>query len=307
MNRLGKISAAIAAGALSICAVQGLSASGSSASEIVFDFRSDGKNTVQLSADAVAAKAQTVPFSVYIPENPGVRSISLKMQINDGQPSGDLLLNYGFEMTCEYAEPYCFDSQNGGSPYGRGGIRNLTAERMNLVWVYDAEDAENADAAASPGRAAWDSSQNWVYDNAFLTGTLTVPKGTPAGTYQLDVRREPYVPYAFWSNGSQQTAESTCSGLRADGISFKVAYDTIPLVIEIGEGGKVRCPGDTDGNGQVNVADAVLLARVAGNDPQVANEITAQGLENADVDGKNGVTGDDLTLLLRVLAHLEVL
>ena len=63
--------------------------------------------------------------------------------------------------------------------------------------------------------------------------------------------------------------------------------------------------GDVDENAKVDVADAVLLARVAGNDPTVADDVTAQGLANGDMNSDGTTNGDDLTALLRKLANLE--
>ena len=66
-------------------------------------------------------------------------------------------------------------------------------------------------------------------------------------------------------------------------------------------------PGDADENNKLDVADAVLVARVVGNDPTVSEEISAQGLTNADVDGKSGISDGDLTKILRTLANLDTL
>lgn len=60
--------------------------------------------------------------------------------------------------------------------------------------------------------------------------------------------------------------------------------------------------GDLNLDCAVNVKDAVLLARLAGNGEDVA--ITDQGMANADVDGAEGVSVDDLTKLLQAIANL---
>ncbi len=63
--------------------------------------------------------------------------------------------------------------------------------------------------------------------------------------------------------------------------------------------------GDVDCNKKRDVSDAVLLARFLAQDKTA--EITDQGIVNADVDRQDGATGDDLTLLLEVIARIKTL
>ncbi|MBQ3940283.1 MAG: glycoside hydrolase [Oscillospiraceae bacterium] len=60
-------------------------------------------------------------------------------------------------------------------------------------------------------------------------------------------------------------------------------------------------PGDVDTNGAVQIADAVLLARYLAED-QVT--VTAEGKVNAELDGNEELTTDDLGRLLMMLAGL---
>ncbi len=60
--------------------------------------------------------------------------------------------------------------------------------------------------------------------------------------------------------------------------------------------------GDANLDGQVNIADAVLVIQVATNPDKYAQgksefSITAQGEKNADVDGKAGLTNEDALLI----------
>ena len=63
--------------------------------------------------------------------------------------------------------------------------------------------------------------------------------------------------------------------------------------------------GDTDCNGEVNVLDAVLLARVFGESDGV--DISDQGKKNGDCNQNGTPETDDLTLLLLHLAHIKPL
>ncbi|MBQ8921813.1 MAG: glycoside hydrolase family 9 protein [Oscillospiraceae bacterium] len=58
--------------------------------------------------------------------------------------------------------------------------------------------------------------------------------------------------------------------------------------------------GDADCNDEVNVLDAVMLARVASEDTETG--ITAQGKLNADVTHDSAIKSDDLSKLLKYLA-----
>lgn len=60
--------------------------------------------------------------------------------------------------------------------------------------------------------------------------------------------------------------------------------------------------GDVDCNGDVNVADAVLLARFLAEDKEIT--VSAQGKVNANVSGDADTTSDDLGMILEFLAGL---
>lgn len=61
--------------------------------------------------------------------------------------------------------------------------------------------------------------------------------------------------------------------------------------------------GDVDCDGEVALADAILLARYVAEDTTV--NVTAQGLTNADMNSDGVWDASDLTTILRILAKLE--
>ena len=63
-----------------------------------------------------------------------------------------------------------------------------------------------------------------------------------------------------------------------------------------------KTPGDVNLDKQITVADAILIARIAAEDTAV--KVTEQGMVNASVDGKDGVTSDDVAQILKVLAGI---
>jgi len=63
--------------------------------------------------------------------------------------------------------------------------------------------------------------------------------------------------------------------------------------------------GDTDCNNMIDVSDAVLLARVITEDRNAV--ITDSGRKNADCDRNGTLDPDDITMILRHIAKLEIL
>lgn len=62
--------------------------------------------------------------------------------------------------------------------------------------------------------------------------------------------------------------------------------------------------GDVDCNGEVNVMDAVLLARITGDDSTLKpGEVTDQSKTNSDVTHDGACTTEDLAKLMRYLAN----
>ena len=63
-----------------------------------------------------------------------------------------------------------------------------------------------------------------------------------------------------------------------------------------------RKPGDVNEDGKITVSDAILLARVAAED--TGAKITDQGKINGDIDGTEGISTGDTTVLLKLLAGI---
>lgn len=63
----------------------------------------------------------------------------------------------------------------------------------------------------------------------------------------------------------------------------------------------LQLSGDVNSDGQITVADGVMLARVVAEDTTVS--ISEQGLANADVNGDGEITANDTTALLKRLAN----
>ena len=64
---------------------------------------------------------------------------------------------------------------------------------------------------------------------------------------------------------------------------------------------KQNVTGDANCDGSLDVADAVLVARVVTEDTTA--EITRQGILNGDADGDSQLTGNDVTMLLKAISR----
>ena len=62
-------------------------------------------------------------------------------------------------------------------------------------------------------------------------------------------------------------------------------------------------PGDANCSGNVDVEDAVLICRILAEDGEAV--ISDTGRRNADCDGNKGLTMDDSTAILLVIAKLQ--
>ncbi|MBP0971468.1 MAG: Ig-like domain-containing protein [Oscillospiraceae bacterium] len=215
---------------------------------LTFEFRAEGKNEFSIKAEDIAARDISVPVKLYIPENPGVNGIQLKMQINDGQlDEKGVFGNYGLYMAKgSFSSPYCFDSSSKGDV--STSLANIfNADKMNISWVYSTNTEKNPDAAVEAGTVSWNSDVNWAYQNAFADIELVVPKNTPAGDYTLDVRKDTYVNAQTVDSAKPVTEHSSCSSASESAVSFQ----SVPLTIHVEE-----TAAETDWTDTYKIADA---------------------------------------------------
>ncbi|MBQ8921582.1 MAG: Ig-like domain-containing protein [Oscillospiraceae bacterium] len=233
--RFKKLLSALLAGSMTATALLGAGAMPAAAEGeiLTFDFQSNGSNEVVISAEQIAEGDVAVPVNIYIPENPGVYAINLKLQINDGQVAEDGSFgNYGLYLADgKISETFCFDSAHEGAS-ASSFVSDFNASQMNVEWLYTMDPTKNADSAAEAGTTAWTADASWAYDAPFAEASLIVPEGTPAGTYVLDIRRDPYVNALSIGKDNPKYSESYCASGTADG---DLAYQSKPLTIVVAE------------------------------------------------------------------------
>lgn len=125
------------------------------------------------------------------------------------------------------------------------------------------------------------------------TGSISAnpaPDGTPRGTEINDTK-----PTETTATTSETTSEKTTSS---------TTESTEKKTSETTQSGKTVW-GDANEDKQVDVSDAVLVARFAAEDSEAV--ISAQGKLNADVTGDQNINGDDTIKILRAIAKLITL
>ena len=236
MNQKKLLAAALACcmAAAPVISTSAFAADDAAAPGLVFDITSGKSNEITLTTDDLAGADYSIPIEIYVPSNPGVNGIGLKLQIGDGQVSEDGSFgNYGFRM--ENAKfggvnsGFCFDSENKGDA-SKAFTAIISEKYMNIGWVYRYEQTANADAVSEPGTTSWTSDTSWAYDNAFVSFTLVVPKDAPVDDYVLDVRRDKYVNHLA---SSQTTTNYSITAITHAEDLKRLEYDTKPFTIHV--------------------------------------------------------------------------
>ena len=140
-----------------------------------------------------------------------------------------------------------------------------------------------------------------VYTAQIAAGAHTIEKGSGSSNlFYLAVATEGSTQPPVTSSTTTTTTETELAvseSIPEETTESQPAETTAPVIITEKTAGDVDCSGD------VNVADAVLLARFCAEDKEIS--VSAQGKENANVNGDEAVNNDDLTVLLEYLAGIR--
>ena len=156
-----------------------------------------------------------------------------------------------------------------------------------------------------------------VCEEAYKRGHCPVMWSTPGGHYDREafrlcdqeLQKKLYAiggkPYQPRETMPAQTTEPPAGTTAAPETETATAPEPEPETTpaQTSEPAASGKAGDIDGNGEVNVADAVLLARFCAEDQEIS--VSAAGKANADVNGDSDVTSEDLTVILEFLAGIR--
>ena len=138
-------------------------------------------------------------------------------------------------------------------------------------------------------------------------GIVTVPVQAGAHTVaKADSCNLFYMEYLSGSTQTQteSTSETTVTTVTTASETAPVsAQETTTTVMQTSETAPAASlAGDVNCSGQVDVSDAVLLARFVAEDSEA--NLTAAGKANADCDGTSGISSSDVIHILRIIAKL---
>ena len=80
-------------------------------------------------------------------------------------------------------------------------------------------------------------------------------------------------------------------------IPFLLCAAVLLSMLMVHAAGSTVYPGDVNTDRNIDVSDAVLLARFCAEDPEAV--VSAEGRQNADVNSDNHISGEDLIMLLQ--------
>ena len=152
-------------------------------------------------------------------------------------------------------------------------------------------------------------------DAVVYTGTKTTFYCMAAGKYELHYHWQ-YTDDngTTWNDaGSSEFKLTVTADKAADGRKYRcvvedvkqhrVISDAVTLTVRKDNSGDKPAgyhPGDLNGDGQIDVSDAVLLARFVAEDSSA--KISSVGILNADVDGNGNAGSEDIVLILQFIA-----
>ena len=195
-------------------------------------------------------------------------------------------------------------------------VQTTTTVTEQKVWYVNTEgkqkialEATGAPWAAVEGQYGyWDNAkQEWVqktfrYENSLgESGSAVIELDLGAANITDSLQIQVWY-YAAWDNAAGDMVPLDQSGLNFTAYPIEDGGEsTAPA--ETTQPASDGLRGDVDCNGAVNVADAVLLAQYCAEISGTV--VSAQGLENAELDGSAGLNGDDVTCLLEMIAGLR--
>ena len=196
----------------------------------------------------------------YSEGKPGYATVADKPVLYEGDPTGN---TYYASIKFEDGRAIC--------PIGQSEHRDEVQFR---IYIPDAIDGQ-------PTTGAWDPTNDWSYEGLTATDSL---KSSAALNQHITMYVNGVLVWGEEPDGTKPDPNATIT---------TEPDTTEPISDDI-------LWGDADCSKEVDVLDAVMLARVAAEDTETG--ITAQGKKNADVTHDSAIKPDDLGKLLKYLA-----
>ena len=194
------------------------------------------------------------------------------------------------------------------------GLHSSSSNHYECDTVEVFFDENNAKTAAYQGddiqcRVGYDNSKS-VSDNRTLSDFVSATAETSNG-YLIEIaipatlgtfRTGQTVGFDIQINDDNNTGERV-GAVNWSGDKSGMGYtDTRCFGVLTLTGDQPGLPGDANCDGFVDVSDAVLLCKFITGDSTA--KINDTGLKNGNVDGKNGITDEDVSRILKYIVHL---
>ncbi len=288
-----------------------------------------GKNIIKLALlpdDGSPVQPEQPEQPVQKPEYSGTLISKLVVNDTDNGGSWSIAPDFGTGSKIYGDRDYTVTAEGNGVGTGGEQIRTACDSKKysgDLAALTAAEDLKlniYLDQRVLQSLTQEQLSTSWLKDYVHMRTQVFSSNGEEFTVFTRDVKKGETV--TLGSNFTSQNcvnyfaavypviAETTTTTAEATTTTVTTATTTVTTTGTVSEttatttaaAVKRTMPGDADCSGDVDVSDAVLLARYLGEDDTAV--ITAVGKLNADCDGVIGLTNDDGTMILQYVAKL---
>lgn len=149
--------------------------------------------------------------------------------------------------------------------------------------------------------------QKYAAENGIVTvpvkaGAHAIAKADSCNLFYMALQTNGTQPAASETTVTTTTAATTVTTVTTASEAAETTVTTASTASQSETAPAASLAGDVNCSGQVDVSDAVLLARFVAEDSEAV--VSAEGKANADCDGVSGISSDDVIHILRIIAKL---
>lgn len=280
-----------------------------------------GKNVVNLSLLPTDGSSDPPEQPEQKPEYSG--KLIAKLVVNDTANGGNWGVESNFGVGCKiFGDREYTVTADGNSSYNSGAEYIKTAcdskkYSGDLATLTAAEDLTLSvfmDVRVIQGLSNEQIQASWLKDYTHMRTQLFSSNGEEFTVFVRDVKKDETVTlgsnftsqncvnyFAAVAEKPAETTTTTTTTTTTATTTTTTAAETTTTTITETEPQSVQY-GDVNCDTEVDVSDAVLLARFHAED--AAAVVTSQGKKNADCDGVSGLSSDDVVIILKYIAKI---
>lgn len=291
-----------------------------------------GKNVVSLAPLSTDGSPEQPEQPAEKPEYSG--SLISKLVVNDTDHGGNWSIEPNFGVGSRIFGDREYTVSGDGNSVGSGGEQIRTAcdskkYSGDLASLTAAEDMTlniYIDVRVIEGLSQEQLSASWLKDYTRMRTQVFSSNGEEFTVFVRDVKKGEtvtlgsnftsqncvnYFAAAFAKPAETTTTTTTTTTTETtttettttETTTAETATETtVTVTTAADDGAKDALRGDVNCDRNIDVSDAVLLARLIAEDPGAA--VTEQGMINADCDGENGISSSDVIGILKYVAKI---